>query len=87
MYGFDECIINEWMNKVIKGFKNVQLINMLSDRNLFTRHGIHMNAKGRELMVGKLIEVMYCWQSYCDVIPMAWENESMKFIDKIQENN
>jgi len=41
---------------VITLFKNVQLINVLSDRNLFTKHGVHVNVKGKELMVGKLIE-------------------------------
>jgi len=35
---------NRKLNKLIKGFKNVQLI-VLSDRNLFTKHGMHMNAK------------------------------------------
>lgn len=49
---------NRKLNKVIKGFKNVQFINVLSDRNLFTKHGEHMNVKGKELMVGKLIEEM-----------------------------
>jgi hypothetical protein len=28
---------------------------MLSDRNLFTRYGMLVNAKGKELMVGKSI--------------------------------
>jgi hypothetical protein len=49
---------NRKLNKVIKGFKNVQLINVLSDRNLFTKHGMHMNARGKELVVDKLIEEM-----------------------------
>jgi len=49
---------NRKLSKVIKGFKIVQLINVLSDRNLFTKLGIHMNAKGKELMVDKLIEEM-----------------------------
>jgi hypothetical protein len=35
-----------------------QLINVLSDRNLFTRHAMHMNSKGKELIINKLIEVM-----------------------------
>ena len=47
---------NRKLKKVIKGFKNFRLINVLSDRNLFTKHGIHMNAEGKELVVGKLIE-------------------------------
>jgi hypothetical protein len=49
---------NRKLNKVIKGFKNVQLINVLSEWILFTKHGMHMNAKGKELMVGKLVEEM-----------------------------
>ena len=47
---------NRKLNKVIKGFKNVQLINVLSERNVFTKHGMHKNTKGKELMVGNLIE-------------------------------
>jgi hypothetical protein len=42
----------------VKGFKNVPLINVLSDRKLYNKHGMHMNAKGKELMVGKLVEEM-----------------------------
>jgi hypothetical protein len=40
---------NRTLNKVIMGFKNGQLINVLSDRNLFTRHGMHLNAKEKKI--------------------------------------
>jgi len=35
-----------------------QLINVLSDRNLFTRHAMNMSWKGEELIINKWIEVM-----------------------------
>jgi hypothetical protein len=67
-----------------------QLINVLSDRNLFTWHAMHMNAKGKEFMVSKLIEVMSTVVDNHNVnegIPMAWKNEPMELTDKLQVNS
>jgi hypothetical protein len=67
-----------------------QLINMLSDRNLFTRHAMHMSSKGKESIINKLIEVMSNIvdnHNMSEEIPMAWKNEPMELTDKLQLNN
>jgi hypothetical protein len=67
-----------------------QLINVLPDRNLFARHALHMNEKGKELIVNKLIEVTSIIannHNLSEGIPRAWKNESMELIYKLQLNN
>ena len=67
-----------------------QLINVLSDRNLFARHAVQMNAKGKELIVNKLIEVMSIIADNHNVsegIPMAWKSESMELTYTLQVTN
>lgn len=49
-----------------------------------------MNAKGKEFMLNKLIEVMSTIVDNHNVsegIPMAWKNEPMELTDKLQVNN
>jgi hypothetical protein len=47
---------NRKLHKVIKRFKNIQLIKAVSDRELFTQHCLHMNRKEKEIMICKIIE-------------------------------
>lgn len=64
-----------------------QLINVLSDRNLFARRAMHLNATEKELIVNKLIEVKSVIADNHNVsegIPMAWKNESMKLTCKLE---
>jgi len=51
---------------------------------------MHVNAKGKELIVNKLIEVISIIADNHNVsegIPMAWKNESMELTYKLQVNN
>jgi predicted NACHT family NTPase len=38
------------LHKLIKRFKNIQLIESVCDTELFTQHGVHLNRKGKEVM-------------------------------------
>jgi hypothetical protein len=49
---------NRKLSKLCKGFESVQLLNVLTDRESFTKYGMHLNAKGKESMVRKLSEVI-----------------------------
>jgi hypothetical protein len=40
---------NRKLSKIINKFENALLINVVSDRHLFTNHGLHMNVKGTEI--------------------------------------
>ena len=47
---------NRKVHKVTKRFKKVQLINAITDRDLFNRHGLHLNSKGKEIMINRMID-------------------------------
>lgn len=42
--------LKKWMGK----FEKVEIIDVGNDRNLFTRHGQHLNIVGKEYMVNKI---------------------------------
>ena len=44
------------VHKVTKSFKKLQLINAITDRDLFNRHGLHLNSKGKEIMINRMID-------------------------------
>lgn len=46
---------NRKVHKVTKRFKKVQLINAITDRDLFNRHGLHLNSKGKEIMINRMV--------------------------------
>ena len=39
---------NRQMKKIVKPYSNVQLLEANLDRNYFSRHGMHLNSKGKE---------------------------------------
>jgi hypothetical protein len=39
---------NRKLNKIAKRFGNASVVNVESQRHLFTRHGSHMNTKGKK---------------------------------------
>ena len=62
---------------------------MASDRHLFTRHGLHMNEWGKEIMISKLIEVLPKISDRCKPsksIPLTWKNNLTKQIVILREN-
>jgi lysophospholipase L1-like esterase len=83
-YSFDQKIrlsmnedirnYNGKLNRLIKLSKRAHLINAVTDRHFFTRHGMHMNAKGKEAMVTKLmktIQVMFDKYESHMLIPLS----------------
>lgn len=62
---------------------------MAHDRHLFTKHGLHMNVKGKEIMISKLTEVLpkipdrYNANKF---IPLTWKNNLTKQIVILREN-
>jgi hypothetical protein len=74
---------NRKLSKVVNKFDNVLLVNVTSDRSSFTKHGLHMNVTGKELMVRKLIETLtliFDRHHGCVLIPLTWINDSNKQI-------
>jgi hypothetical protein len=77
------------LNQITKKFDNALLINMASERHLFTKHGLHLNVKGKEIMVSKLIEVLpkilYRYKA-SKFIPLTCKNTLTKQIVILSEN-
>jgi hypothetical protein len=44
--------------KQMKVFGNTALIKLDSNRDLFTKHGLHLNKKGKELAAKKIISTI-----------------------------
>jgi hypothetical protein len=58
---YKSCVNDEveWSNrklrKIMKVFKNARVIEVESERDCFTKHGLHMNSKGKEQTAKKKI--------------------------------
>jgi hypothetical protein len=48
-------VFNRKLRKQMKVFENTTLIKLDSNRDLFTKHGLHMNNKGKELAAKKIV--------------------------------
>ena len=72
---------NTKLNRLIKLSKRAHFVNAVTDRHFFTRHGMHMNVKGKEAMVRKLIEIIQVmfdkYESHM-TIPLSWKNDITK---------
>jgi RNase H-fold protein (predicted Holliday junction resolvase) len=48
-------VYNRKLKKHLKVFDNMCVLKVDTDRDLFTRHGLHMNLKGKEQIAGKIV--------------------------------
>jgi len=51
-------VYNRKLKKYLKIFDNTQIIEVDSKRELFTSHGLHMNAKGKEQITRKIAQTI-----------------------------
>jgi len=51
-------VYNRKLKKHLKAFGNSCVIEVDSNRGLFTRHGLHMNSKGKEQIAGKIVKTI-----------------------------
>ena len=51
-------VYNRKLKKYLKIFDNTQIIKVESKRELFTSHGLHMNAKGKEQIARKTAQTI-----------------------------
>jgi len=51
-------VCNRKLKKHLKAFGNSCVIEVDSNRDLFTRHGLHMNSKGKEQIAGKIVKTI-----------------------------
>jgi hypothetical protein len=51
-------VFNRKLGKQMKIVENVTPLKVDSDRNLFTKHGLHMNKKGKEQAAKKIVSTI-----------------------------
>jgi hypothetical protein len=70
------------LHKVTKRFKNARLVKAITKRELFTRHGLHVNKKGKEIMISKIIDRLLtnANSQTINVIHLPWKIETVKQI-------
>ena len=69
------------MSKIINKFENALLITVVYDRHNFTKNGLHMNVKGKEIKTSILFEVLSKNFDRCKankLIPLMWKNNLTK---------
>ena len=63
------------MRKVVKQYTNVKFLEVDLDRTYFTRHGMHLNPKGKEFLSHQLavqVDLIFI-KSQSPPIPIPWE--------------
>jgi hypothetical protein len=66
--------------KVTKSFKHVKLTKVTTNREHFTKHGLHLNNKGKEIMSKELLKNLPIKHEGQKVsaIQLHWKNDSTK---------
>ena len=70
-------ILNKTLVKLKKVFPNHSVINVNTDRNLYTRHGLQPNAHGKEHVANKITAVIsdLFSQKVSPVIALKWKKK------------
>jgi hypothetical protein len=74
---------NRLMRKVAKLYTNVHFLEADLDRSHFTRHGMHMNSKGKDFLshqLAKQIDLIFN-KSQSPPIPIPWEQSNPELIN------
>jgi len=53
---------NRKLHKRLEGFGEVAMIDFFSERNLYTKHGQHLNSEGKESMEKKTASTVGCFR-------------------------
>jgi hypothetical protein len=78
---------NRKLQKVTKGFQHAKLIKVSSNRDQFTKHGLHLNNKGKELLAKELLKnrSVKLKSQKVDAIQLPWKEEFLKEGTQITE--
>ena len=79
---------NTKLHKVTKSFKHVRLIKVTTNREHFTKHRLHLNYKGKEIMSKELLKTLLTKHESQKVasIPVPWKKESTNVDAQIIKN-
>ncbi|PNF23918.1 hypothetical protein B7P43_G12843 [Cryptotermes secundus] len=77
-------VFNRKLGKLIKAFDHTTLIQPDSNREIFTRHGLHMNRKGKELTAMKIRSAIrhLLDKKIGELVVMTWKEEEKEEEDR-----
>jgi hypothetical protein len=76
-------VFNSKLGKLVKAFRYAALIKPDSDREVFTRHGQHMNNKGKDLVLKKIMSALRHVLDKKEIeepVIMTWKEEEDRVI-------
>jgi hypothetical protein len=69
---------NRRLSERLQRFENVKMIDVVSERDCYTKHGQHLNSGGRESMSKKITATIECMlNKKVDPISMKWYNDEV----------
>jgi len=71
-------LYNKRLQSLVSISNHVRVLSMPTERRHHTRHGLHLNKKGKDWVVDNIIKEIRNWKSSCRVsspIELPWENE------------
>jgi hypothetical protein len=73
-------VFNRKLRKQMKVFENIALITLNLNRDLFTKHGLHLNNKGKELAARKIVSSIkhMLHKKTKEPIYMTWKDDYVK---------
>jgi hypothetical protein len=82
-------VFNRKLGKLVKAFKHTALIKLDLNRELFTKHGLHMNGKGKELVAKKIMSTIkhMLRKQIEEPICMTWKEDEVKKSQEKQKNH
>ena len=79
---------NKKLGKVTKSYKQVKLIKITTNREHYTKHGLHLNSRGKESMAKELLINLQVKPvpHTTSVIHLPWKQDVIKVGDQITQD-
>ena len=80
---------NRRLQKILKPHKHVSLVNLLMDREHFTKHGLHLNGSGKDRLSGLLSSRIYevlASQPSATPITIPWIDKATAEVEPMKPN-
>ena len=75
-------VYNRKLKKHLKVFDNTCVLEVNTDRDLFTKHGLHMNLKGKEQIACKIVKTIKAMLNEKKSVPIR-----MKYKEDLGRDN
>jgi hypothetical protein len=81
-------VFNSKLRRRLERFKNVQLIEVPSERELYTNHGQHLNWRGKETMASKIaLTIEKVLKRKVDPINKEWQKQNQLDVHRYTERS